>query len=57
MPRKVPLWKTPLPWICLVIGLQVVLVLGFVLGGTVGVVTFLYLVAIGPLAHVLVTGS
>ena len=30
MPRKVPLWKTPLPWICLVIGLQLVLVLGFV---------------------------
>lgn len=29
MPRKVPLWKTPLPWICLVVGLQVALVLGF----------------------------
>lgn len=29
MPRKVPLWKTPLPWICLVVGLQLVLVLGF----------------------------
>src|SRR5260221_8036966 len=31
MPRKVPLWKTPLPWICLVVGLQLALVLGFVL--------------------------
>ena len=29
MLRKVPLWKTPLPWICLVIGLQLMLVLGF----------------------------
>ena len=29
MPRKVPLWKTPLPWIFLVVGLQVALVLVF----------------------------
>src|SRR5471032_1947711 len=29
MPRKVPLWKTPLPWICLVVGLQLALVFGF----------------------------
>jgi uncharacterized membrane protein YczE len=31
-----------------------VLVLGWVLGGTVGVVTVVYLVSIGPLAHVFV---
>jgi uncharacterized membrane protein YczE len=29
-----------------------VLILGFLLGGTVGVVTFVYMLAIGPLAHV-----
>jgi uncharacterized membrane protein YczE len=31
-----------------------VLILGYLLGGTVGLVTFVYLVAIGPLAHVFV---
>jgi uncharacterized membrane protein YczE len=31
-----------------------VLVLGWILGGTVGVVTVVYLVSIGPLAHVFV---
>ena len=30
------------------------LILGWALGGTVGVVTFAYLVTIGPMAHVFV---
>ncbi len=30
MPRRVPLWKTPLPWVCLVMGLQALLVVAFI---------------------------
>ena len=31
MSRKVPIWKTPLPWVCLVIGAQTVLLLAFLI--------------------------